>query len=272
MRIVDDGTKLTITSEPWLFARGLTAVFALLAVAFPIMLVASLLLPPRMAHIDCDRARGSCELGQGHWTRTVPLADLLRADVVHRRATKNTTSSHTLVVRTRDGQAYEPGDASYHESVTAGYRRAAEGLNGFLASPELPAFKTSYVASDTDWVTLIAFALISPLMAWIFLRLLVSRRIEVDRAARTLLLVSKRSLAGAKSTTVGLAEITGLRVAGRNWVSVAVVTAGGEVEALVVPRASGQSGDVREALRQLAVALAVPIDASAELRALWRLP
>jgi len=271
MEIADDGTKLTLTSEPWLIAKIMTVIFVVMSALFPLIVVVSLVRPPRMATIDCDRARGTCVFTRAAWKQSVSIPDLVEGSVVYRRGRKNSSASHTAVVRTRDGQRYEISEQSYHDDLTAGYRLAVAGLNGFLGDPARPAFTTSFVATDTDWVTMILFSLVSPLMAWLFLRLMVTRRIEVDRAGRTLGLVTRRVIGRAETATLALSEITGLRLVGESWVRVAVIARDSELEVLVLPRGSGQDPKVREAMRLLATTLAVPIDANDALRAAWGL-
>lgn len=275
MKITEEGSKIVISSEPWLIGKILAALFASMAVAFPVLAALSLVLPANHSSIDCDRSRGTCELSLGTLLgprkRSVPIADIVKAEILHRPGRRNSSPSDTLVVTLRSGESAEVSQDSYHSNITSGFQAAEAGLNQFLASPSSATFNTTYVSSDYDWTYLVLFSLVMPPMAWLWLRLWVNRHVEIDRSTKTISSWVKRKLSREEHTTVDFSEVTDIQLRGPSWQQILLNTRNGELVVVVVPRWASSTQDVQEVVRQLSTTLNVPLNVGDADRAFWRL-
>lgn len=271
MQVRDDGTRIVILSAPMLIGKIFAIVFAFLAVLFPLALVISLLRPPRMASIDCERARATCEFRRGTWHQSLRIDALAGAQVLRRPGARNASPSHYVVVRTLDGGTFNLSESSYHDDVTAGYRASVDGFNRFLAAPAQPTFASTFVAGDYDWVVLIMFSLLMPPMAWFFLKAWVRREIEVDRAARTIRVRRTPKIGQSTDETIPFGDVRGLRVTGVRWARIVVDSVGGPVELLVVPRTRGYVPQVRPLMMTLGSLTGIRPEAEGAQHGFWGL-
>src|SRR5262245_52038949 len=137
MRIEDDGRRFVIDSKPWFIGKFFAVLFGILAILFPLILVASLFGKPSEAAIDCDRRRGTCEVALSSDIRSSPHKTILAietiksVEVVRRAYRRNESTNYRAVVHTASGETIELMGPAYHDDVIKGYRRAVDGLNGF---------------------------------------------------------------------------------------------------------------------------------------------
>lgn len=253
MTIDDDGTKVTILSKAGFFVRLFAVTFLALACLYPIFVVLALVMPPEMARFDCDRARASCTFTRGHWTRTVPLAEIASVEVVHDKGAKNRSASDFVRIKLTSGQTFDASDSSYHDEVTRGMRGAVEALNQFLADSAKPTFTTDFRAGDNDWVVMIMFSFVCPAMAWIFVRMWQERRVEIDRDARAVRLVVRRRFGKDQTFDIPFSDVQRISAWGARWLRVELVTGGqGRVTLVVAPRSGPWLADLRRTLGLLA--------------------
>jgi hypothetical protein len=269
MRIEEEGPRLTITSEPMLVAKVFALGFVVLTALMWFVLVLSMVRPPRQASIDCARDRGTCELTLSAAHRTAPLGDIEGAHVVYRRGSRNRSASHHIEVRMRSGAVYPLSEEAFDDAVVAGFRRAASGLNEFLDTPAQPTFSATYTASSTDWVPLGFFAVICPLMAALFMRMWVVRRIEVDRQARSLRVTMKPRLGSDTRVDLPFSDVTNIRATGTSKAFLGLATRDAYVPLFVIPRAAMSQTRMKEILDKLTGAIGAPLDASGPFRTMW---
>ncbi len=251
MKIADDGTKLIITSTPMLFGKILSIIFIGLGGLFPIILVASLVLPARKASIDCDRARGSCDFALSAWKRTVPLSELTSAKVDHRHGSRNSSPSNYVEIYTRDGKSFPLSASGYHDEVSRGFHQAVDGFNQFLSDPNAPSFKTEFVSGDTDWFTLILFTLICPVAAWFFLKLWVVRQVEIDRGTRMIRVAVTRKIGANEEQQVSFSEVRKISLGGSKWVWVTLNTSDRDVFIMGAPNQLSYQSQMQRIVQQL---------------------
>ena len=127
------------------------------------------------------------------------------------------------------------------------------------------------MASDTDWSQLIPGAVFGPLGAWLFIWLWVSRRVELDRSARTIRLVVTRKFRSGSDRTFAYHDIRELRAVGWRWLSIVMVTQDGPQVLAVVPRTTTYQQHARRIVSTLRSELGVPLDVSDETRRYWAL-
>ena len=277
MVITDDGNRFVVDSRPWLIGKFFAVVFAFLAISFPAMAILSLVLPQNEVGIVCNRARGTCEVartsGAGRFRKheTVRIADIEHAEVVRNPYRSNESTSYSAVLRTRGGETIKLTDAGYRDEVIDSYRRAVGELDGFLGDPTRAAFATRFVSGDTDWITIILFSLLAPIMAWIFFGFWVTRHTELDRAARTVRVVTTRKLRGTKDRTIPFSEINGVRATGYRWLYISVVTPDGPEVIALLPRWPSMRGHARRVLETLGKELGMAPNVDAQVRKIWGL-
>ena len=278
MVITDDAKRFVIDSKPMFIGKFFAVLFGILSLLFPLILIASLFLPPSEAQIDCDRGRGICDVarssGAGRFKHedSVRIDAIDRAEVTRNAYRRNESTSYTAVVRTKSGETIRMSDPGYHTTVTDGYRRAVDGLNRFLADSSQPSFSTHFVASDTDWTMLILFALLSPLMGWIMFSFWVTRHVEVDRVARTIRVVTARKLRGATDCTIAFDEVTELRASGYRWLRIELITREGSPQVLaLLPKWASMRENARRILTTLAADLGRAPSVNDTTRRVWAL-
>jgi hypothetical protein len=260
MRIVDDGNRLVIASPaPRLFRWG-AWLFAGLSVVYVIIVVVSLASAKDVGAVDCDRARGTCEVTTHGWSKSAPIADLSAALLHHAHSTRNSSASDVAALVFRDGHELAFGEPAYHDEPGAAYRALVAGMNAFLADPSLPRYRATYVARDDDWFYIIFFAFVSPLFAFFLSRLAVGARVELDRAARSVRSELWRLWRRPIATTVRFDEVSGIAVteAGRNWVTIYLRTASRPLYVARLPRTVGGQEKQRQLVAKLGDLLGVP--------------
>jgi hypothetical protein len=268
VEIADDGKVLTIDSQPWLIGKVFAVLFALLSAVMPLILVLSLVVPPSRGSIDCDRARGTCRVANAAWKKELPIGDIAAAKLVFDRGARNRSSSHDLVLNLRNGPDLSVSDRVYRPELADAMSQAVVGLNRFLLDPAAPSFHAEYISSDTDWAAGIPMTLFSLLACWIFWRLWVSRRVAIDRGARTLRLQVRPKLRAPVDETFDWGEVTGLSAAGNNWATLMMNTKRGAFALLLLPRGGTQLREVVDKLTQI---LNVPFNASEQFKKRWNL-
>jgi hypothetical protein len=259
MQLSDDGNLLVVESSPWLIGKIFAVVFGILAVLMPLILVLSLVLPPNLASIDCDRARGSCLVARSAWKDELTIAQIERAKLVYVRGARNASGSHHLVLLLKDGHEVRLSESIYRKKVRDPAAAAAAGLNRFLADDAAPGFQAGFVSSDTDYAVLIPYAILSPLFFWLFLTMWVSRTLVVDRAARTVRLRQRRKLHQPTDETFAFEEVSGVGVFGYNWAQLSLKTARGSRILLLFPYSAEMRLQLIGLTDKLTASLGVPL-------------
>lgn len=248
MTLTDDGTRITIRTEPWWIGKLFAVVFGVLALTFPVIVVASLLVPPRTATIACDAK--ICSLDDGRRHDTYPVASIERVKVQRIRGAKNRSAGTQLVLFSKGNTAPVPLSETLFRNDEP-LRVAAAGFEAFLADPNRTQFRASYRSTDTDWAVLVPFTFLSPLLAWAFIAMWVSREVTVDRPARTIRVQRRGALRRPTDTTLGFDEVERVRVHGVRWVMLSVVTRDATLDLLQLPRSSTSIAQVEQLAAKL---------------------
>jgi hypothetical protein len=272
MNVLDDGRHLVIASPaPW-YVRWPAGFFAAMSVLYVVMILHGLLASKSIGSVDCDRARGTCEVTIDSARRRVLVADVVKAVWRHDQGHKNSSPSDVAGLQLRDGSTRWLGEPAYQSGPIAAYRDAVAGLSAFIADPAQARFHAEYVARDEDWVYMIAFALLLPLFAFVFLRMAVSTRVAVDRAERSLEATEKPMFRKGVTSRVAFADVAAVTVTGSaRWAWLGLRTQSGILSVARFPRTPASEAGLRELSGKLAQTLAVPIARSPAIRESWRL-
>jgi hypothetical protein len=253
-----------IRAAAWFFL-SMTALYA-------VILGVSLASGPSAASIDCDRARGTCEVRLPGTTHSAAITDIAKAELVHERPQRNASASDTGRLILSGGKELWLGEPAYHDDTRAAYRAAVNGVNGFLADPAAPRFTGTYTSRDTDWLMLVMFMLMLPLFAWTFTRMAIASKVAVDRGARTIQHDAKPMLRRARVRSVPFSEATAVAAVGSaSWCSVFIRAGSGDVFVVRLPRTRTGQALLTQTLGALSKALGVQVEASEGLRKQWGL-
>jgi len=271
--ISDDGNRLVIEQRTFVIWKILGSIFLVLAILMPLILVLGLLLPPNHASFDCDRARGTCVLKHAAWQKEVAIGDIAAAELKHRGATRNESSADWVEVQLKNnGKELRTSESVYHRPLREAMQAAVMGLNQFLANPDQPRFHAEYQSSDTDVAGFIPMAILAPLILGLMLRLWVVRSVEIDRAARTVVVREKRKFHRANDEIIPFDEVGALSFFGNNWGSLVVTRKNAAMRVvLVVPWAAVTRARVRELRDKLTEILGVPFNVADDVKKRWEL-
>lgn len=273
MNIADDGAHLVITSRPPWYVRAAAVFFTTMAVLYVVIILYGILTPTSVGSVDCDRARGTCEVTVNSRTQSTPIADVQKAVWHHDSGRKNSSASDSAALLLKNGNELSFGEPSYHPGPTAEYRAALVGVNAFLDDPSQPHFRAQYTASDDDWAFMIFFVIMSPLAAFLFFRLAVAVSVDVDRAQRSIRVSRKAMFRKEIASTLSLADVRDVVIGGNaRWAMLSIRPRDG-VPMLIgrFPRSVSAANELRDLSTRLAQTMGVPLDVEPAVRGSWRL-
>lgn len=273
MHVVDDGAHLVITNRaPW-YVRAAAVFFSAMALLYFAIIVHGIVVPKSVGSVDCDRARGTCEITVDSRAQSAPIADVQKAVSHHDSGHKNSSASDSAALLMKNGSELSFGEPSYHAGPAAEYRAAVAGVNAFLGDPSQPHFHAQYTASDDDWAFMIFFAIMSPLAAFTFFRLAVAVSVDVDRAQRSVRVVRNAMFRKSSVSTMSFADVRDVVIGGNaRWAQLSIRSRDA-VPTLVgrFPRGVSSKAELRDLSLRLSQTMGVPLDVAPSVRQTWQL-